>query len=152
MEEVRNALFSLHPTKAPGTERLHPIFFQKFWETTKLSILQLAQDALKNKEIWEGIGRSIISLIPKVPNPENINHLRPISLCNTAYKVITKILVNRLRPVMEDLLAPFQTSFIPGRRVSDNFIISQEIIHSYTTRNGRKGSRAIKVDLNKAFD
>lgn len=122
LEEVKNALFYLHPTKAQRPDGLYPIFFQSFRETTKQYSYRLLERLPK---INKGVGDSIISLIPKVPNPETINQLRPISFYNTVYKIITKILVNRLRPVMDYLIAPYQSSFILGRRASDNYIIAQ---------------------------
>jgi hypothetical protein len=62
--------------------------------------------------------------------PETLNQFRPISLCNTVYKIVTKIIVNRLRPILGNLVSPFQAAFVPGRRGIDNVIIAQELIHS----------------------
>jgi hypothetical protein len=64
--------------------------------------------------------------------PKNFKEFRPISLCNTIYKLITKILVNRLRPFLNQIVCPFQSSFLPGKGTTDNAIILQEAIHSTT--------------------
>ena len=93
-----------------------------------------------------------IALIPKVPYPDMVAHLRPISLCNVCYKVITKIIVNRLKPLLKELVGPSQDSFCPGRFKTDNIIINQEMIHTMKRRKGKKGYVEIKVDLEKAYD
>lgn len=74
----------------------------------------------------------------------------PISLCNVAYKCLTKVLANRLKPLMENLISPFQASFIPGRCIQDNIVIGKEIVHSINKCRGRRGFCIIKVDLEKA--
>ena len=91
-------------------------------------------------------------LIPKVEVPVRMSQFRPISLCNVVYKLITKVLVNRLRPFLMDLVGPLQNSFIPGRSTTDNVIIAQEILHHMHRSKGKKGNMAIKIDLHKAYD
>lgn len=87
--------------------------------------------------VW--LNKSLITLIPKTDNPERVNQLRPIRLCNVAYKVITKIIVARLRPFLKKILGPCQASFMPGRQTKDNVIIMQEIIHTLEKRKGKIG-------------
>lgn len=91
-------------------------------------------------------------LIPKVDNPDKINQFRPISVCNVIYKVITKIIANRLKPLLDGLISPTQCSFVPGRHSADNIIIAQEIIHTRANKKGKKGFVALKIDLEKAYD
>lgn len=73
-------------------------------------------------------------------------------LCNTIYKVITKIIVNCIKPFLDSLIGPFQSSFLKGRRASDNAIIIQEIIHPYNKLKGSNGKLLLKIDLKKDFD
>ena len=68
------------------------------------------------------------------------------------YKIITKIIVARLRPHLDKLVNPFQSTFILGRRSIDNAIVVQELIHTISMKKGRGGYMAIKVDLEKAYD
>lgn len=77
-------------------------------------------------------------LIPKVDEQLRFKDLRPISLCNVAYKGITKVLVNRFRPLLADLVGPLQGSFIPGRGTKDNIILAQEVMHTIHTQKKRR--------------
>ena len=81
-----------------------------------------------------------------------MSQLRPIGLCNVAYKAITKAIVNRLKPILAKLIAPTQSSFVPGRQISDNIIIVQEMLHSMRQKKGSTGHIAIKIDLEKAYN
>ena len=77
------------------------------------------------------VNQTFLVLIPKVPHPEIMRDFRPISLCNVIYKLITKIIVNWIKPVMSTIISLNQCSFVPGRLSSDNIIVSQEVIHVY---------------------
>lgn len=79
--------------------------------------------------VWE-VNLTDICLIPKIPNPEYVNQFRHISLCNVSYKMMSKIIVNRLKPIMPEIISPFQTGFIPHRLIHENIVIAQEMAHS----------------------
>ena len=107
----------------------------------------------RNGKVPEHLNKTLIALIPKIQGPETLgNYRRPISLCNTVYKVVTKIIVARLRPFLDKLISPLQTAFVPGRKGVDNVIIAQEIIHSLGKKKGMTGYMALKIDLEKAYD
>lgn len=76
---------------------------------------------------------------------------RTIALRNIVAKLITKK-ANRLKPLIEKLAGPDQTSFIPNRQAADNMILVQELIHSMRRKMGGKGAMAIKIDLEKVYD
>ena len=88
-------------------------------------------------EIAEELYRTHITFIPKILGSETLNNYRPISLCNTVYKIVSKILVARLRPLLGKLISPLQFAFIPSRRGTDNAIIMQELIHTMSRKKGR---------------
>ena len=85
-------------------------------------------------------------------HPEQITQFRPISLCNTLYKLVSRILVQRLKPYMAEIINPCQAGFVPGRRTSDNIILVQEVILTLRYWRSRTGYVAIKLDLEKAYD
>ena len=138
LEEVKTAIFRMAPLKAPGLDSLHVVFFQNQWENVKDSVYKLISEIFMDPEKIRGINETNLVLIPKVDNPESFKQLRPISLCNVIYKVITKVIANRLRPCLSHLIAPNQCSFVPNRHSSDNIVITQAIIHSMKKKKGEK--------------
>ena len=91
-------------------------------------------------------------LIAKVAHPELITQFRPINLCNTLYKLLSRIIVQRLKPYTTKVINPCQVKFVPGRRTSDNIILVQEVIRTLKSRWGQVGYVALKLDLEKAYD
>ena len=89
------------------------------------------------RKIPDYLNSTNIILIPKIQSPESISSFRPISLCNSMYKIITKIIVGRLRPYLDKLIGPCQAAFVPGRRGVDNTIIVQELIRTVGKTKGR---------------
>lgn len=84
--------------------------------------------------------------------PESIRSYRPISLCNSVYKIISKVLVGRIRPLLDKIISPHQSAFVPRRKGVDNAIIVQEIVHTIDKTRRKAGYMALKIDLEKAYD
>lgn len=151
-EEIRLALFQMHPTKSPGPDGM-PQFFQHFWETVGESVVLAVQNFLESGQLVKEINFTHVCLIPKVKNPENMSQLRPIALCNVIYKLCAKVLANRLKKFLPQLISPFQSAFVPGRLITDNTLIANEISHFiHHKRSGPDGYMALKLDMSKAYD
>ena len=86
-------------------------------------------------QVWNATN---ICLIPKNDRPEEASHFRPISLCNVIYKVISKIITNRLKPILKSIVSPFQNAFVPGRLLTDNCLIAHELVNVIKQR--KKGN------------
>ena len=97
------------------------------------------------------INNTTIALIPKIPNLVKVGDYRPISSCNTIYKCIAKIIANRIKAVLHDLIDPVQFAFVHVRRIFDNFFLSQEIMRGYH-KESPVPKCAMKVDIMKAYD
>jgi hypothetical protein len=152
-EEISNALFQIGPLKAPGRDGFPARFFQRHWGLFKDDIISAIQEFFRTGIMPEGINGTIIVLIPKSKNPVCLRDFRPISLCNVIYKVVSKCLVNRLRPLLQEIIAPTQSTFIPGRLITDNALIAFECINSLQKSMDNKGKYcAYKLDLAKAYD
>lgn len=150
--EIQSALFSIGGLKSPGADGFPAIFYQKHWNLCSNEIIGLVKCAFSSGIIPSGLNHTLITLVPKTLSPQNMALFRPISLCNTLYKVISKVLVARIRPFLRKLISPNQASFVPGRHISDNVIIAQEVLHKYKHSVGNKGFLAWKIDLSKAYD
>lgn len=116
---------------ALGPDGLHPFFFQKYCHIVGKSVRTLCHSVFKNHYIPPDINVTYLCLIPKNPNANFLRNFRPIGLCNTIYKIITKIIANRIKPFLDKLIIPYQSSFMKNRRASDNVIVIQEIISSF---------------------
>ena len=149
LDEILKALRHLPLLKAPRSDGFHALFFQTNWHVLGQSVIQIIQDIFEQLCIPPTWGHTNLVLIPKVTHPEQITQFRPISLCNTLYKLVSRILMQRLKPYMAEIINPFQARFVPGRRTNDNIILVQEVICTLRNRKGRTGYVAIKLDLEK---
>ncbi|MCI09408.1 CNGC5-like protein, partial [Trifolium medium] len=125
-EEVKDALFQMHPDKAPGPDGFNPVFYQHFWDTCGNDIFEAAKEWLERGYFPSSLNETNICLIPKCENPKSMKELRPISLCNVLYKVVSKLLANRLKGCLEKCVAEEQSAFVEGRSILDNALIAIE--------------------------
>jgi hypothetical protein len=108
---------------------------------------------LNEGESPESINKTYIALIPKCKNPVSPKHFRPISLCNVVLKLVTKVIANRLKPILPEIIDEEQSAFVQGRLITDNALIAMECFHWMKKKTkGKKGLMALKLDMAKAFD
>jgi hypothetical protein len=98
----------------------------------------------------KGIDSTFIALIPKVNSPQRLNDFRPISLVGSLYKILSKVLDNKLRCVMSSIISESQSVFIHGRQILDGILIVKELMAD--ARHLKKDMLLFKVDFEKAFD
>lgn len=103
--EVSDALFQIGPLKAPGPDGFPARFFQRNWDVVKDDVLKGVLHFFATGVLPDGINDTVIVLIPKGKDPQSLKDYRPISLCNVIYKVISKCLVNRMRPLLDDIIS-----------------------------------------------
>ncbi|XP_048608917.1 uncharacterized protein LOC106394319 [Brassica napus] len=151
--EVKLALFAMHPEKAPGPDGMTALFYQKFWDIVKEDLTLMVNKFLFEGTMANGLNDTNICLIPKISKPNAMTQFRPISLCNVSYKIISKVLCQRLKKVLPGLISETQSAFVAGRQISDNVMIAQELFHALRTKpSGRNKRMAIKTDMSKAYD
>jgi hypothetical protein len=153
VEEISTALFQIGPLKAPGPDGFPARFFQRNWELLKDDVVKAVKNFFDTGQMQEGVNETTIVPIPKKDNPKVLKDFRPISLCNVIYKVVSKCRVNRLRPLLQELIAPMQSGFVPGRLITDNALIAFECLHAIDHGPGKcREFGALKLDLTKAYD
>jgi hypothetical protein len=104
----------------------------------------------KNGKLVKGINSTFIALIPKKDNPAKLNDFRPISLVGCAYKVLSKVLANRMKIIMPKLISNTQSAFVQGRQILDGVLIANEVIDE--AKRLKREALLLKVDFEKAYD
>lgn len=100
-----------------------------------------------------GLNDTNVVLIPKKENADEMKDLRPIALCNVLYKVIEKVLANRLKSILPGIITDNQSAFVPGRSITDNMLLAFELLHYMKQKKkGAEGVVALKLDVSKAYD
>ena len=150
MEEVKTVVFNLSPDKSPGPDGFQAFFFQKCWDILGEDLWRAIEASRNGGSLLAEINYSFFTLIPKKDCPENAGDFRPIALCNTIYKIFSKILANRLKAIMPKLISEEQTGFVPGRSILDGILIIQEVIHSAVI--DKEPCMFMKLDIQKAYD
>jgi hypothetical protein len=108
------------------------------------SVQKEVLDVLNGGSMPEGWNETTIVLIPKVKDPERVTQFRPISLCNVLYKIISKVLANRLKIILPHIISSTQSTFVPGRMITDNVLLAYEITHMmHRKKGGRDGLVAL---------
>ncbi|CAA7040441.1 unnamed protein product [Microthlaspi erraticum] len=152
-EEIKEALFSIHPDKAPGPDGFSACFFQTHWEVVGESIVEEVGSFFSSGILPTAINNTHVRLIPKTPSPKGVADYRPIALCNFYYKIIAKVLTRRLQPILNDIIVENQSAFVLGRAISDNMMITHEVMHFLKVSGAKKHcSMAVKTDMSKTYD
>ena len=152
-EEVRKALFSMHPSKSLGSDGMSRFFFQKFWHVVGNDVTSAVLSILHSGHFLHKMNYTHIVLIPKINEPKNVSDYRPISLGNTVSRIVSKVIANRLKLILPNVISDSQSAFVPNRLITDNTTVAFEVLHRmWNKRTGKKGQMAIKLDINKAYN
>jgi hypothetical protein len=95
----------------------------------KEEVIPTVKEFFKTGIMPPGVNEATIVLIPKVDHPTKVTEFRPISLCYVIYKVVAKCLVNRMRPVLDEIVSPNQSVFVPGHLITNNALLALECFH-----------------------
>eukprot|EP00253_Pinus_taeda_P006193 PITA_06193 len=149
-EEITNIVWSMDPDKALGPDWFSIHFYRICWEIIKFDLFRMIRGVFKKAKMGGGTKSTFLALIPKETNPRSFDRYRPISLCNSSYKIVAKLLANRIKPLLQNLISPAQGGFVKGREILDNVILIQEALHSSYAR--KEQGMIIKLDMSNAFD
>ncbi|KAH0773047.1 hypothetical protein KY290_010184 [Solanum tuberosum] len=151
MEELKEVVFSMSSVSSPGPDGISGKFFQFCWNIISSDLLMVILDFFAGNELPRAFTHTNLVLIPKVDNPQEFTDFRPISLSNFISKIISKLLNNRLSKIMNKIISPNQSGFLKGRSISDNVMLTQELVHNLNRKNVN-GNVVFKLDMAKAFD
>ena len=152
-EEGEIDLKQMAPLKAPGPDGMPPIFFQHYWESIGNDVVKAVVSCLNSTSIETGLNHTFLTLIPKVKSLEFVIEFRPIALCNILYKLVSKVLANRLKKVLPHIISESQSAFQSDKAISDNILVAFETLHHMKMKkSGKMGYMALKLDMSKVYD
>lgn len=150
VEEVKNAVWDCESFKSPGPDGISFGFLKDFWDLLKGDVMRFLVEFHRNGKLAKGINSTFIALIRKVENPQSLNEFRPISLVGSMYKILAKVLANRIRLVIGSVISDAQSAFVKGRQILDGILIANEVVDDASKR--KKELLLFKVDFEKAYD
>ena len=149
-EEIIVAFQEAEGDKAPGLDGFTMAFFQKCWCVIERDVLAFFANVHRQCIFEKSLNATFLCLITKKINAVNIKDYHPISLVDSLYKLLSKVLANRLRCVLDELISNSQNSFVRGRQILDPVLIANECLDS-KLKSGISGV-IVKLDIEKAYD
>eukprot|EP00253_Pinus_taeda_P007705 PITA_07705 len=149
-EEVESIIKSMAKDKSPGPYGWSIELFSHFFDSIGAELTEVVEESRKKGEIYGPFNSTFIALIPKKEDPVSFEDFRPISLCNTIYKIIAKIITVRLKPILSSCISKEQFGFLDGHQIHEAIGVAQETIHSL--RQANKKGVVLKINLSKAYD
>ncbi|GJT80868.1 protein LAZ1 [Tanacetum coccineum] len=145
--KIKTTMFDIGEDKASGPDVYTSMFLKKGRDVVGADVCKAIHDLFSNGKLLNEINHTFMTLIPKIATPQKVNDYRPISCCNVIYKCISKIITNHIKEVVSEN----QSAFVLGRRIFDNILLKQELMHNYHLKRGSPRC-GFKVDIQKAYD
>ncbi|KAJ9689707.1 hypothetical protein PVL29_012417 [Vitis rotundifolia] len=149
-EEIFSALMDMNGDKAPGPDGFTVAFWQACWDFVKKEIVELFKELYEQKSFAKSLNSTFLIIIPKKGGAEDLGEFRPINLLGGLYKLMAKVLANRLKMVLDKLVSADQNAFVRGRQILDASLIANKVVDYWQKRKER--GLVCKLDIEKAYD
>ncbi len=150
IQECEDSISKMKSNKSPGEDGLPIEFYKVFWNEIGHFLVEMYNECFTNEILPMSMRKSVITLIHKKDDKDNIVNYRPISLTNTDYRILAFVLSSRLQNVASHIVNPDQVAYIKKRFIGTNVRIIQDIFELYNRKN--KSGILMFVDFKKAFD
>jgi hypothetical protein len=150
-QEIKAAVFALNKDSALGPDGFSAFFFQQYWDIVKSDVINAVLEFFTTSWILPGYNSNVIALLPKTSSATSIDQYRPIAMANFKFKIISKIIADRLANIMPSLISEEQMGFIHDRNIKDCLCIASEAVNLLHNKSFG-GNLALKIDISKAFD
>ncbi|GJV54786.1 RNA-directed DNA polymerase, eukaryota, reverse transcriptase zinc-binding domain protein [Tanacetum coccineum] len=150
-DKIEAAMFDIKDNKAPGPDGFTAKFFKKAWYVVGVHVCNVVKEFFaKGKSLGE-LNATLITLVPKISTPNKVSDFRPIACFNVTYKCISKIITNMIKNVLDSIMHKNQSAFIPDRQITNNILLTQELLKGYDCKKGPKRC-SMKIDIQKSYD
>ncbi|KAJ0522407.1 putative RNA-directed DNA polymerase [Helianthus annuus] len=149
-KEIRDAVWECGADKSPGPDGFSFAFIKHYWVSLEPHFWSIMDEFYTHGTICKSVNSSFVALIPKVVDPMTLSDYRPISLIGSISKIVTKVLANRLKVVLDSIISPEQSAFVKGRNILDGPLIINEVVN--WAKKSKKRILVFKVDFEKAYD
>lgn len=150
-EEIRKVLFAMPAYKSPGPDGYPCEFLNTAWHIVGRDFVVVIQSVFRYGFLPKGVNSTILALVPKKTDSMEIKDFRPIACCNVLYKVVSKILANRLKEILLRIITQNQSAFVKGRLLMENVLLASELVKDYHKEDVSPRC-LMKIDISKAFD
>jgi len=151
LAEVKKAVFDLNHDSAPGPGGFGACLFQTYWDIIHQDVYATVLEFFQTSWLSPDFNANTLVLIPKIPNADRIEHYRPIALANFKFKIVSKVIADRLAVILPSIISKEQRGFVKGRNIKDYIALASEAINVHDKRSFG-GNLALKIDVSKAFD
>ncbi|KAK8938531.1 hypothetical protein KSP39_PZI010850 [Platanthera zijinensis] len=151
-EDIWDAIKTMKANRSPGADGITSSFLKHFWALVKTDVCRAIIEFFTLGVMDPSWKETIVVLLPKTPNATSPEQFRPISLCPIFYKIVAKILVGRLQHILPSFISEEQGAFVPGRQISHQYFLAQEILHKFRFSTAKAGFMALKIDMSQAYD
>jgi hypothetical protein len=149
-KELEYILRSFQKGKSPGPDGFTIEFYLGFFEFLKEDLIKVVRESQRSGKVLGALNSTFIALIPKKQDSGAFEDFRSISCCNLIYKLISKIIAQRLKPILNEIIFEEQFGFLFKRQIHDAVSLAQETLH--TVHRQKQAAFAVKLDLSKAYD
>lgn len=151
VEEIRKVVFAMPSNKSPGPDGFPCEFFKTTWPIVAQDFTIAVQSVFRFGFLPKGVNSTILALVPKKTDSVQMRDFRPIACCNVLYKVVSKILANRLKLILPRVISECQSAFVKGRLLMENVLLATELVKNYHKETVSPRC-VMKLDISKAFD
>jgi hypothetical protein len=136
ISEIKNALKGIGDLKSPGIDGYGARFFKASWDTIANDLIAAVHEFFNKNVLYRAFNETVVTLIPKHPAAKTVKEFRPIAGCSTFYKIISKILTDRLGRVLSSIISPSQAAFVPGQKIHNHILLAFELLKGYNRHDG----------------
>lgn len=150
-DEIKEVVFKMARNQSPGPDGYTCEFYKAAWPIVGTEVVIAVTSFFEFGFLPKGVNSTILALIPKKDEAIRFKDYRPISCCNVLYKIISKLLANRLKRVLPKFISPSQSAFVKDRLLMENVLLASELVKNYH-KDSVSSRCALKIDISKAFD